>query len=145
MCNRVLIVDDDPVMVEAMSLRLDNVGYETYSASDGTSGLIAIRELRPDVVLLDITLPDMDGFEVNRRLRAAPELAHIPVIFVSANAKDWAKRAAFSMGAKFYLSKPYDFSRLISVVKATVEATPSRDKPKELHHERQALADDSDH
>ena len=119
MPGKVLIIDDDPVIVEAMSARLGHAGHEVHSASDGESGLAAVEELRPDVILLDITLPDVDGFEVNRRLKAAPDLAGIPVIFVSANAKDWAKRAAFSMGAKFYLSKPYDFDRLMSAVRST--------------------------
>ena len=145
MPGKVLIIDDDPVIVEAMSARLDCAGHEVHFASDGKSGLAAVEQLRPDVILLDITLPDMDGFEVNRRLKAAPDLADIPIIFVSANAKDWAKRAAFSMGAKFYLSKPYDFNRLISVVGASVKASSCPDGAKELPHERQTYAHDSDH
>jgi len=144
MPGKVLIIDDDPVIIEAMSARLDHAGHEIHSASDGESGLAAVEELRPDVILLDIALPDMDGFEVNRRLKAAPDLADIPVIFVSANAKDWAKRKAFSMGAKFYFSKPYDFNRLISVVGAAVDASACPDGAKEFAHERQTRADDSD-
>ena len=121
MYGTVLIIDDDPVIVEAMSTRLAHAGYEVHSAADGQGGLAAVEQLRPDVILLDITLPDIDGFEVNRRLNASPELADIPVVFVSAKVKDWAKRAAFAMGARFYLSKPYDFNRLISVVGAAVK------------------------
>ncbi len=125
MHGKILIVDDDPVIVEAMSTRLGHAGYEVHSASDGEGGLAAVEELRPDVILLDIALPDMDGFEVKRRLKALPDLAGIPVVFVSANVKDWAKRVAFAMGAKFYLSKPYDFNRLVSVVGASVNGAPS--------------------
>ena len=120
MYGTVLIIDDDPVIVEAMSTRLAQAGYEVHSAADGQGGLAAAEQLRPDVILLDITLPDMDGFKVNRCLKTSPDLADIPVIFVSAKVKDWAKRKAFAMGARFYLSKPYDFNRLISVVDATV-------------------------
>ena len=145
MLGKVLIIDDDPVIVEAMSARLGHAGHEVHSASDGESGLAAVEELRPDVILLDITLPDMDGFEVNRRLKAAPALADIPVIFVSANAKDWAKRAAFSMGAKFYLSKPYDFDRLMSAVGSAVKATPACDERKEGLREPQSPANNPDH
>lgn len=97
------------------------------------------------MILLDISLPDMDGFEVNRRLKAAPDLADIPIIFVSANAKDWAKRVAFSMGAKFYLSKPYDFNRLVSAVGSTVEATPACDGRKGGLREPQSPAKNPDH
>lgn len=145
MPGKVLIIDDDPVIVEAMSARLDCAGHEVHFASDGKSGLAAAEQLRPDVILLDITLPDMDGFEVNRRLKAAPDLADIPIIFVSANAKDWAKRAAFSMGAKFYLSKPYDFDRLLSAVGSTVEAAPACDDRKEGLREPQSPAKSPDH
>ncbi len=123
MQGKILIIDDDPVIVEAMSARLGHGGHEVHSAADGLAGLAAVERLRPDVILLDIALPDIDGFEVHRRLKASPELADIPVIFVSANVRDWAKRVAFAMGAKFYLSKPYDFNRLLSVVAATVETS----------------------
>ena len=145
MQGRVLIIDDDPVIVEAMSARLGHAGYEVHSAADGQAGLAAVEELRPDVILLDITLPDIDGFEVNRRLKALPDLAGIPVVFVSAKVKDWAKRVAFATGARFYLSKPYDFNRLISVVGASVKASSCPDGAKELPHERQTYAHDSDH
>ncbi len=145
MPGRVLIIDDDPVIVEAMSARLGQAGHEVHSASDGESGLAAVEQLRPDVILLDITLADMDGFEVNRRLKAAPDLADIPVIFVSANAKDWAKRTAFSMGAKFYLSKPYDFTRLMFVVGSAVKAAPACDERKEGFREPHSPAKNPDH
>ncbi|KKL23096.1 hypothetical protein LCGC14_2428820 [marine sediment metagenome] len=145
MQGRILIIDDDPVIVEAMGARLGHAGYEVHSAVDGRAGLAAVEQLRPDVILLDIALPDIDGFEVNRRLKASPELAGIPVVFVSANVKDWAKRAAFAMGAKFYLSKPYDFNRLSSVVGAAVKAAPCPDGAKDIVHERQTHADDPDH
>ena len=127
MPGKVLIIDDDPVIIEAMSARLGCAGHEVHSASDGESGLAAVEDLRPDVILLDISLPDMDGFEVNRRL------------------KDWAKRAAFSMGAKFYLSKPYDFNRLLSAVGSTVEATPACDGRKGGLREPQSPAKNPDH
>ena len=128
MPGRVLIIDDDPAIIEAMSIRLGDAGYEVFSAPDGTSGLAAARELHPEVILLDVRMPDIDGFEVNVCLKDAPALSDIPVIFVSANAQDWARRAAFSKGAKFYLSKPYDFNRLISVVDATIGASPAEKK-----------------
>ena len=138
MPGRVLIIDDDPVIVAAMSARLGHAGHEIHVASDGESGLAAVEELRPDVIVLDISLPDVDGFEVNRRLKATPDLSDIPVIFVSANAKDWARRAAFSMGAKFYLSKPYDFNRLVSAVGSTIKAPPACDESKEGLREPQS-------
>ncbi len=134
MPGKVLIIDDEPVIVEAMSARLDQAGYQVHSAADGQAGLAAVEQLRPDVILLDISLPDIDGFEVNRRLKASADLAGIPVVFVSANAKDWAKRVAFAMGARFYLSKPYDFGRLISVVGAAIKASSCPSGAKDLLH-----------
>ncbi len=144
MQGKILIIDDDPVIAEAMTLRLGHVGYTVHSATDGEAGLAAVETLRPDVILLDIALPDIDGFEVKRRLKAVPDLAGIPVVFVSANVKDWAKREAFAMGARFYLSKPYDFNRLIAVVAAAIKPDGCPVGAEELPHELPIHADDPD-
>jgi len=118
--GKVLIIDDDRAIAAGLAVRLKAAGYAVFSASDGESGLAAAESNRPDVILLDIHMPGIDGFEVNRRLKGAPELADIPVIFLSANVQDWAKRKAFDMGAKFYLSKPYAPEGLISAIETAI-------------------------
>ena len=122
MPKKVLIVDDDDAIVSAMTVRLRAVGHEVFAASDGRSALAAVDTLRPDVIVLDIRMPDIDGFEVARRLKDAPGLADIPIVFVSANVREWAKKAAFAAGASFYLSKPYNAKQLLSAVETAAEA-----------------------
>ena len=118
MPRKVLIVDDDDAIVSAMTVRLHAAGYEVFAASDGKSALATAEALRPDVIVLDVRMPDIDGFEVARRLKDAPGFAEIPIIFVSANVQDWAKQTAFAAGASSYLSKPYDPRQLLSAVGA---------------------------
>jgi two-component system KDP operon response regulator KdpE len=118
--KRILVIDDDRAIALAATVRLRAAGYEVYSALDGRSGLAAAEACRPDVILLDSRMPDIDGFEVARRLADTPELSNVPVIFVSANAQEQAKQTALSLGAKAYLSKPYDPEHLLSAVRTAV-------------------------
>ena len=122
MPKKVLIVDDDETIVSAMTVRLRAAGHEVSTASDGGSALAVAKAVRPDVIVLDIRMPDIDGFEVARRLKATPALADIPIIFVSANAQDWSKKAAFAAGGSFYFSKPYEAKELLSAVETSVVA-----------------------
>ncbi len=122
MPKKVLIVDDEDAIVSAITVRLQAAGYEVFAASDGKSALAVAEGLCPDVLVLDIRMPDMDGFEVARRLKATPGLTEIPIVFVSANVRDWAKEAAFAAGASFCLSKPYDAKQLLSAIEAATSA-----------------------
>lgn len=118
MPERVLLIDDAPEIVSALTARLLALGYDVASASDGSLGLAAIRELHPDVILLDIRLPDLDGFAVCIQIKADPETAHIPVIFLSANVADNAQHKAIAVGGDAFLSKPYDFRDVIETIKS---------------------------
>ena len=92
-------------------------GYEVVAtAADGKEALVKIAELKPDLVILDIMMPKMDGLEVCRRLRADPELAGIPVILLSARAQDMDIREGLEIGASAYLTKPFDPVELLEVV-----------------------------
>ena len=121
MTKKVLVVDDNMAITLALNIRLRAAGYEVSSAADGVSALKAVQENRPDVILLDVRMPGMDGFEVKRRLRAVPELRDIPVIFLSAHAQEATRQDAFAAGAKYFLPKPYDAAQLIAVIEAVVE------------------------
>jgi DNA-binding response OmpR family regulator len=122
------MIDDDPQVSSAVAIRLRAAGYQVFLTADGESGLASAESLRPDVILLDVRLPDMDGFEVARRLRAQPGLMDIPVIFLSVNVQDWAKQAALAVGAQAYLSKPYDHKVMISAIQTALGAKPRRRK-----------------
>jgi CheY-like chemotaxis protein len=117
MGKRVLVVDDDRVIQQLLEVNLELEGYEVVAtAADGKEALEKIAELKPDLVILDIMMPKMDGLEVCRRLRADPELAKIPVILLSARAQDMDIREGLEIGASAYLTKPFDPVELLEVV-----------------------------
>lgn len=120
MAKKVLVVDDDEVITTALKIHLGAAGYDVSSAPDGISALKAVHEKRPDVILLDIRMPGMDGFEVNRRLKAVPELRDIPVIILSAHAQEATRHDALAAGAERFLPKPCDAVRLIAVIEAVI-------------------------
>ncbi len=118
--ERILIIDDDRQVALALSIRLAAAGYETDVANDGESGLVKLAENRPDVVLLDIRMPGIDGFEVIGRMKKDPRSADIPVIFVSANAQETAKRAALNAGGRFFLEKPFESKDLLKAIETLI-------------------------
>ena len=120
---RALIVDDDTSITLALTIRLRAAGYDTSSAHDGIEALKAVKQNRPDVILLDIRMPGMDGFEVNRRLKAVPELSDIPVIFLSAHTHDAMRQEASAAGGVHFLPKPYDVAKLVAVIEAATAQT----------------------
>ena len=123
MHEKALVIDDDKVITMALKIRLCAAGYDMSSSPDGISGLKAVQEKRPDVILLDIRMPGMDGLEVNRRLKAAPELSDIPVIVVSAQAQQATRQGALAAGVKYFLPKPYDAAQLVALIEATTTET----------------------
>ncbi len=120
MSVRVLLIDDETRIARAMSARLRSLGYETMYASDGESGIAAALEHAPDAILLDIRMPGIDGFEVYRRLNAQAAVAHIPVIFVSANAHEADRDQALSLGGAAYFTKPYKAGDVVAVIERLI-------------------------
>jgi CheY-like chemotaxis protein len=117
MAKRVLVVDDDRVIQQLLEVNLELEGYEVVAtASDGREALDKIAELKPDLVILDIMMPKMDGLEVCRHLKADPSLAKIPVVLLSARAQDLDVREGLDIGADAYLTKPFDPVELLEVV-----------------------------
>jgi two-component system, sensor histidine kinase and response regulator len=102
----VLVVDDNPNNLKLCSQLLSSLGLQVRIAMDGLGGLEAAKNSVPDLILLDINMPHMDGYETCRRLKAMPELREIPVIFVSAMGEEMNKTLAFELGAVDYLTKP---------------------------------------
>jgi Flp pilus assembly CpaE family ATPase len=106
MAHRILLVDDDPVLLKTLGLAFHRAGYEVVVALDGPEALRKVEERPPDIIILDIMLPGMDGFEVCQRLRQLPVAEHIPIIMLSALGRVEDKLAGFSAGADDYLVKP---------------------------------------
>ncbi|MBN1289147.1 MAG: response regulator [Actinobacteria bacterium] len=118
--RKVLIVDDDPSISKLLSIALSSEGYEVYEALNGIKGYKVARREKPDIVLLDIMMPDVDGFEVFRRIKLDPTTNRIPVLFVSAKSSREDVRKGLSMGAEGYITKPFKISCLLDKVNEVV-------------------------
>ncbi len=105
---RILVVDDEPFNVDYLQQELEDTGYETLSAMDGEEALDRVQTANPDLVLLDIMMPKMDGFQVLKRLKADPLTRDIPVIVISANSDLQSMVAGIRLGAEDYLPKPFE-------------------------------------
>jgi adenylate cyclase len=130
---RILIVDDVPANVHILQSRLAANGYDIVTATDGEAALAAVKETQPDLILLDVMMPKMDGFEVCRRLRADPSLPFIPIIMVTAKADPKDVVAGLEAGGDEYLTKPVDQPALVARVKSMLRI-------KSLHDTVEALA-----
>ncbi len=115
---RVVVVDDEPNITELVALGLRYEGFEVLTAGDGRGALRVVLEARPAVVVLDVRLPDIDGFEVCRRLRA--DGVRVPVIFLTARDGTEDKIAGLTIGGDDYLTKPFSLDELIARVRAIV-------------------------
>ena len=121
MAKRVLIVDDEKAIVDILEFNLQRDGYETLKAYDGPEGLRMAREENPDLVLLDIMLPGMDGFEVCRTLRA--EGNDVPIVMITAREEETDKVFGLENGADDYVTKPFSMRELLARVKANMRRT----------------------
>ncbi|GHE07072.1 response regulator transcription factor [Klenkia taihuensis] len=118
---RVLVVDDEPSIVELLHLALRYEGWDVTTAADGAEALRAARETRPDAVLLDVMLPDMDGLQVLARLRA--DLPHVPVIFLTAKDAVEDRVAGLAAGGDDYVTKPFVLEEVTARLRSLVRRT----------------------
>ena len=116
MKKRVLLIEDDPSSIRLVSYTLEQEGYEVLTAMNGLDGLKKVREEAPDLLVLDVMLPGLDGFEVCRRLRADEQTAGLPVLMLSAKAQEIDKTTGLKVGADDYLAKPADPSEIVARV-----------------------------
>ena len=117
---RVLIVEDDRQIVQALTIRLRAVGYETVAVYDGATCIDTARDAGPDVIVLDIRMPGMDGLDALAKLRVQENTRHIPVIIHSANVTNETKSAALESGSAFVLQKPCDTQNLVDAIQVTI-------------------------
>jgi adenylate cyclase len=131
---RILVVDDVADNVEILRMRLASLGYEVVVAEDGEQALAKVRDLLPDLILLDIMMPKIDGLEVVRRLKADPSLPFIPVILVTAKAAPKDVVAGLDAGGDDYLTKPIDHGALVARVRAMLRIKALHDEVQALNH-----------
>ena len=124
MVPRILIVDDEGDFIELVKFRLANLHCEFLVANDGVQALSQARQFKPDLILLDILLPDLDGLSVCEILKRQPNTKKIPIIFMSALSGDITRRTA-SMHAEDFFTKPLDLNRLEKRIAELIHCEPS--------------------
>lgn len=124
---KILVVDDDPDIVELLKYNLSSEGYKVKSASNGIQAVSLAREFIPDLTILDIMMPNMDGVETCRQIRSIPELANKFIIFLTARSEEYSEIAAFEMGADDYITKPIKPRALISRINALFRREVKKD------------------
>ena len=122
---KILLVEDIEMNRDMLSRRLERRGYTVLCALDGQQGLEMTRKERPDLVLMDMSLPVMDGWEATRRIKADPELRGIPIIALTAHAMSADEQKAREAGCDDFDTKPVEFARLLQKIQVYLPANPS--------------------
>ena len=124
---KILVCDDERHIVRLIQVNLEKQGWLVVTAYDGKEGLEKIRAEKPDLCVLDVMMPYMDGFEVLKSLRREPETESLPVIMLTAKAQDKDVFEGYHYGADMYLTKPFNPAELVSFVKRIAQGGPGND------------------
>ena len=128
---RILVVDDEPEAVELVEFNLKQAGYAVITAADGVEALKKARSQSPDLIVLDVMLPEMDGFEICKTLRLDAATARVPIIMVTAKAAEMDRVLGLELGADDYLTKPFSPRELLLRIKKILVRSQTEEKPKE--------------
>jgi phosphate regulon transcriptional regulator PhoB len=131
---RVLVVEDEQDVAELLRYNMAKEGYDVVLAANGTEALRRAREVKPEVILLDIMVPQLNGWEVCRRLKQDPETRAIPVIMVTGRVEEGDKVLGFEMGADDYVTKPFSPRELIARIRAAVRRGKNAEAADRKHH-----------
>jgi DNA-binding response OmpR family regulator len=129
--RKILVVDDEPDAIELIGFNLRGAGYDVVSAEDGAEALKKARSSPPDLVVLDLMLPEIDGLEVCRTLRADSATARVPIIMVTAKAEEIDRVLGLELGANDYITKPFSPRELVLRVKNLLKLTENAESGKE--------------
>ncbi len=133
--QRILVIEDEHSLVDVLSYNLGNEGFEVLSATDGVSGLQRAKATLPDLIVLDLMLPGLDGLEVCRRLRAEKQTRDIRVLMLTAKTEELDEVIGFTVGADDYVAKPFKLKALIQRIKALLR------RPSLSHDENDVVAE----
>ena len=112
--SKILLVEDEPSVIELMNIYLSRRGYEIFNVADGTEVMNQVRVVKPDIIILDIMLPKLNGFEVCGLIKSDPALKHIPVMILSALVQKSEIEMGIRMGADLYMTKPFQNTELLA-------------------------------
>jgi two-component system phosphate regulon response regulator PhoB len=120
----VYIIDDDRNIVRALKEILEKEGFVVFSSENGEEGIARIKEIKPELILLDLVLPDQSGFKIAQEIKSIPQCRDIPIIAISLKKEDVDKHIAAMSGIADYLEKPLDYQRLLFVMKNILGGNP---------------------
>ncbi|SHE55325.1 MULTISPECIES: response regulator [Caloramator] len=126
--EKILIIDDELHIVELIKYNLEMNGYKVYYALNGTEGINIAYEKKPDLILLDIMLPEMDGFEVCKKIKRDDELSNIPIIMLTAKGEEFDKILGLELGADDYITKPFSVRELVARIKVVLRRNSKDEK-----------------
>ncbi len=126
--SKILIIDDDDALADVLSRRLQKQGYETIAAESGHAGRAKARSARPALIVLDLRLPDTDGFSLCEQLADCPQTCAIPVIILSGLEEPDILRRCRSAGCRYYLRKPYDPNALLVLIREAIREAAEWDE-----------------
>ncbi|AOM79026.1 two-component system, OmpR family, alkaline phosphatase synthesis response regulator PhoP [Pedobacter steynii] len=126
--QKILIVDDEPDILELIEYNLKKEGYQVFLASNGQEGITVAKKVHPDLIILDIMMPKMDGIEACRLMRAIPEFKNTFMVFLTARSEEYSEIAGFNVGADDYIAKPIKPRALISRINAILRRNSSADE-----------------
>lgn len=119
--KKILLIDDEPEIQDLLAAFMNIRGYEGIVAVNGNDGFQKAKDIRPDLILLDIMMPQLDGFATQRKLSADPDTRHIPILFITAKAEVENAQLAIMEGAAGYLEKPFDLDALSAKIESILE------------------------
>ena len=114
--THILVVDDSPTDLHAIKTILEENGFETTTVASGEEGLVKAKEIKPDLIIMDVLLPGLNGFQVTRKITRDPDTSNIPVILVSVKSMESDKVWGIRQGAKEYVTKPFSRGELMSAI-----------------------------
>lgn len=129
--QKILIVDDEPDILELIEYNLKKEGYQVFLASNGQDGINVAKKVQPDLIILDIMMPKMDGIEACRLMRAIPEFKNTFMVFLTARSEEYSEIAGFNVGADDYIAKPIKPRALVSRINAILRRNVSSDEVSE--------------
>ena len=118
---KILIVDDEIDIIELLSYNLKKENFTVVAAMNGKEAIQIASKMKPDIILMDVMMPEMDGIEACRQIKAIPQLKNTPLIFLTARGEEFSELAGFEAGADDYLPKPFDFKEFLARVKALIK------------------------
>ena len=145
MSKKILIIEDEKDIVELIAHYLEKDGFKTISASDGAKGLELVKEKSPDMVILDLMLPKIDGIEVCKRIKADSKSTSIPIIMLTAKGEETDRIIGLELGADDYITKPFSPRELVARIKAIFRRTEKKEEGRKVYQFKNLILDLESH